>query len=91
MFSILCYTIIGLIAAFVIAVIAGVAKQTPEQRAQIYEQHLQSRKKQAKTRKATATPQILHERTIQKRPQRPRAQLATIKALTTDRVSFDTQ
>ena len=43
MFSILCYTIIGLIAAFVIAVIAGVAKQTPEQRAQIYEQHLQAK------------------------------------------------
>ena len=43
MFSILCYTIIGLIAAFVVAVIAGVAKQTPEQRAQIYEQHLQAK------------------------------------------------
>ena len=51
MFSILCYTIIGLIAAFVIAVIAGVAKQTPEQRAQIYEQHLQAKAEKNKQKK----------------------------------------
>ena len=52
MFSILCYTIIGLIAAFVVAVIAGVAKQTPEQRAQIYEQHLKQKAQKAKQQQA---------------------------------------
>lgn len=48
MFALLCYIILGLIVAFFIAVIIGVAKQTPEQRAKVYEDHLQKKAQKAK-------------------------------------------
>lgn len=48
MFALLCYIILGLIAAFIIAVIIGVAKQTPEQRAKVYEDYLQKKAQKSK-------------------------------------------
>ena len=51
MFALLCYIILGLIAAFFLAVIIGVAKQTPEQRAKVYEDYLQKKAQKAEKKK----------------------------------------